>query len=167
MTRTDAPRRAPLRVAVARHNAAGAAAVVRAAEAGVRVVLFPGLSLTGYGHGPELTLIREACRATGVTAVAGDGVIVAPDREPGAGSRALTVDGWRLALGISQDARSLGHARAAARSGADACLWGAFVYGPDGRILAEAGAGEAELVVAELQDAGPAGTRPAVSACVV
>ncbi|MEV6809617.1 carbon-nitrogen hydrolase family protein [Streptomyces sp. NPDC051132] len=177
--------RAPLRVAVAQtvarpgdtlHNAAEAAAVIaRAADAGVRVVQFPELSLTGYepgwltAHlpagalaldGPSLTAVREACRATGVTAVVGapvpagtksaisaiavggDGGILAHYRKsrleeherrlfvPGTESRTLTVDGWRLALGICYDASFPEHARAAARSGADAYLCGgAFVRG--------------------------------------
>ncbi|MFJ6812096.1 carbon-nitrogen hydrolase family protein [Streptomyces avermitilis] len=258
MFTTETTLRAPLRVAVAQtvarpgdtvHNATEAAATIaRAADAGVRVVQFPELSLTGYepgwltSHlpagaltpdGPELTAVREACRATGVIAVVGaptsagtksaisaiavggDGGILADYRKsrleeherqlfvPGTQCCTLTVDGWRLALGTCYDASFPEHARAAARSGADAYLCGgAFVrgdsdhrrsvyfparalentfyvvfsnfvgpqgpwdfcgrsavYGPDGRTLAEAGAREAELVVADLDDAALVATR--------
>ncbi|MGW6054329.1 carbon-nitrogen hydrolase family protein [Streptomyces sp. NPDC055189] len=90
------PNRAPLRVAVAQtqarpgdvaHNALEAASVVKAAgEEGVRALLFPELSLTGYEpawlraslparavdpQGAELEVIRAACRASGVTAIVG------------------------------------------------------------------------------------------------
>ncbi|MGW7046942.1 carbon-nitrogen hydrolase family protein [Streptomyces avermitilis] len=185
MFTTETTLRAPLRVAVAQtlarpgdtlHNATEAAATIaRAADAGVRVVQFPELSLTGYepgwlgSHlpagaltldGPELTAVREACRATGVTAVVGaptsagtksaisaiavggDGGILADYRKsrleeherqlfvPGTTCCTLTVDGWRLALGTCYDASFPEHARAAARSGADAYLCGgAFVRG--------------------------------------
>ncbi|WP_279614290.1 carbon-nitrogen hydrolase family protein [Streptomyces seoulensis] len=158
------------------HNATeAAAAITRASDAGVRIVQFPELSLTGYepgwltSHlpagaltldGPELTVVREACRATGVTAivgaptpagtksaisaiaVGGNGEILADYRKsrleeherrlfvPGTECRMLTVDGWRLAMGICYDASFPEHARAAARSGADAYLCGgAFVRG--------------------------------------
>ncbi|MCX5193510.1 carbon-nitrogen hydrolase family protein [Streptomyces sp. NBC_00249] len=254
--------RAPLRVAVAQtlarpgdvaYNAAEAAVTIaRAADAGARVVLFPELSLTGYEpgwlksalpagaltpDGPELSVVREACRATGVTAVVGaptpageksaisaiavggDGEVLADYRKsrleeherelftPGTDCRTLTVDGWQLALGICYDSSFPEHARAAARSGADAYLCGgAFVqgdsdhrrsvyfparalentfyvlfanfagrqgpwdfcgrsavYGPDGRVLATAGGEEAELVLADLDDARLAETRRALT----
>ncbi|MEU9987182.1 carbon-nitrogen hydrolase family protein [Streptomyces sp. NPDC048045] len=185
MINTETTSRAPLRVAVAQtlarpgdtlHNATEAAAVIaRAADAGARVVQFPELSLTGYepgwltSHlpagaltpdGPELTAVREACRATGVTAVVGaptpagtksaisaiavggDGGILADYRKsrleeherrlfvPGTECCTLSVDGWRLALGVCYDASFPEHARAAARTGADAYLCGgAFVRG--------------------------------------
>ena len=183
--------------------------------------------------GPELDPIRSACRSTGVTAVvgtptvsgrksaisalaiAGDGRTVADYRKhhleaherelfsPGRESRTVTVDGWRLAVGICYDASFPEHARAAALGGADAYLcggafvrgdsdhrrsvyfpvralentfyvlfanfvgrqgpWefcgGSAIYGPDGRPLATAGASDAALVVAELDDAVLAGTR--------
>ncbi|MFG2523020.1 carbon-nitrogen hydrolase family protein [Streptomyces sp. NPDC048527] len=177
--------RAPLRVAVAQtqarpgditHNVAESAFVVKAAgEAGVRVLLFPELALTGYEpawlraslpehavdpYGPELDPIREACRASGVTAIVGaptasgqrsaisavvlDGHgrttavchkqhLEAHERElfvPGTDCCTVTVDGWRLALGICYDASFPEHARAAALAGADAYLCGgAFVTG--------------------------------------
>ncbi|MER5889285.1 carbon-nitrogen hydrolase family protein [Streptomyces sp. NPDC001941] len=179
MTASAPTERAPLRVAVAQtearpgdvaHNAADAAAtIVRAADLGARVVLFPELSLTGYEpgwlksampggalapEGPALEPVREACRATGVTAVVGaptpagarsaisavavgaDGGVLADYRksrleeherelfDPGTACHTLDVDGWRLALGICYDASFPELARAAALSGADAYLCG-------------------------------------------
>ncbi|MGW7074204.1 carbon-nitrogen hydrolase family protein [Streptomyces sp. NPDC054871] len=247
------PDRAPLRVAVAQtqarpgdvaHNASEAVSVVRAAgDAGVRVLLFPELSLTGYEpawlraslpaqavdpQGAELEVIRDACRASGVTAIVGapralghksaiSALVIdeqgrtaavcdkqhleAHEREvfePGtAGCCTIVVDGWCLALGICYDASFPEHARAAALAGADAYLcggafvqgdsdhrrsvyfparalentfyvlfanfsgqqgpWefcgGSAIYGPNGRLLAEAGSQGSTLAIADLDDA--------------
>ncbi|WP_157847604.1 carbon-nitrogen hydrolase family protein [Streptomyces violens] len=177
--------RAPLRVAVAQtqampgevtHNVAEAARVVReAGERGVRVLLFPELSLTGYEpgwlraslpekavdpYGTELDAIRDASRDSGVTAIVGaptahgkrsaiSALVIDSQGEtaavghkqhlevhereifsPGAGTCTVTVDGWRLAVGICYDASFPEHVRAAALAGADAYLCGgAFVQG--------------------------------------
>jgi predicted amidohydrolase len=130
---------------------------------GARLVIFPELSLTGYNlpllEDPENWLepddhrlegIREICRRTGITAVAG-----AAYREPagtrrlaslaihpegsteiafkthlhgqekdifasGDGAVLLELDGWRIALAICLDAAVPAHSTDAARAGADA-----------------------------------------------
>lgn len=130
---------------------------------GARLAVFPELSLTGYNlallASPEswliqddgrLAALREICRRTGITAVAGG-----PYREPGgvprlaslaihpdgtietvfkthlhgmekeifvAGSGAgiLELDGWRIGLAICFDAAVPAHSTGAAEAGADA-----------------------------------------------
>ncbi|MGO4188348.1 carbon-nitrogen hydrolase family protein [Pseudarthrobacter sp. TAF60_1] len=129
---------------------------------GARLVIFPEMSLTGYDlallsadeawlrlDDPRLGDLREICRRTGITAVAG-----AAHREPdgthrlatlaihpggsidfgftthlrgpeqalftaGDGALLLELDGWRIALAIGADASVPAHSTEAAMTGAD------------------------------------------------
>ncbi|UVJ40930.1 carbon-nitrogen hydrolase family protein [Arthrobacter sp. CJ23] len=160
--------------AVAGDIPANAAAHMRLIEDahshGARLVVFPELSLLGYELGPlradpageaggqspwlrqedpSLAGLREICRRTGITTVAGaawrdpDGtprlasLIVAPGGEvravhkthlhgperelfvPGTGPGYLAVDGWKVALAVCADAAHPSHAAMAADAGAD------------------------------------------------
>ncbi|GAB2829753.1 carbon-nitrogen hydrolase family protein [Actinocorallia aurea] len=144
-------------------NARAAAAAVReASAAGARLVLFPELALTGYDLGlftdpaqivtaddARLDPVREAARATGVTAVVGaayrhstenlwiaslaalpDGGLLVQGKQhlhgpendlfvPAPVGPLLDVDGWRVALPICYDAGVPSHAAAAAGQGAE------------------------------------------------
>lgn len=146
--------------------AANAAEHVRlvedAASHGARLVIFPEMSLTGYNpvaladpdywvQAQDLRLdgIREICRRSGITAVAGCGyretdgtprlasLAIHPDGSmeqsfkthlhgqekelfsPGQGAGLLELDGWRIALAICFDAAVPGHSADAAGDGAD------------------------------------------------
>jgi 5-aminopentanamidase len=153
---------APVPGDVAENARRAATAVADAAGAGARLLLFPLLSLTGYdldrladaacwatAEDPRLDVVREACRAHGVTAVVGaawlglDGrrllasVALSPDGgvdvvgkqylsraerdvfEPCEVSPVLDVDGWRVAPAVCYDAAAPEHALEVAGRGAD------------------------------------------------
>ena len=154
-------------------NAATHAAMVRSAAA--RVVVFPELSLTGYEldaaliavDDPRLTALRDACAATGSTAlvgapVAGDGDdvhlgIVVVDGEgaavayhkmwlggaeperftPGTEPAVLVVDGWRLGLAICKDTGIVQHAADTAALGIDVYVAGVLEKPEDAAVPAE------------------------------
>jgi predicted amidohydrolase len=129
---------------------------------GARLVIFPELSLTGYNlallsaddawlrlDDPRLGDLREICRRTGITAVAGaayrehDGTprlacvaihpggsidfgfkthLRGPEKDlftAGDGALLLNVDGWQVALAICADASVPAHSTEAALAGAD------------------------------------------------
>jgi predicted amidohydrolase len=129
---------------------------------GARLVIFPELSLTGYNlallsaddawvrlDDPRLGDLREICRRTGITAVAG-AAYREPDGTPrlacvaihpggstdfgfkthlrgqekdhftaGDGALLLKLDGWQVALAICADASVPAHSTEAALAGAD------------------------------------------------
>ncbi len=130
---------------------------------GARLVIFPEMSITGYNLGllatddawlgaddARLGDLREICRRTGITAVAGaayrepDGTprlaslavhpngttdvafkthLHGPEREvfaAGGGPLLLHLDGWRIALAVCADASVPAHSTEAALAGADA-----------------------------------------------
>ena len=156
-------------------NATTHAAVVRAA--GSRVVVFPELSLTGYEldaptvrvDDPRLTVIADACVATGslalvgapvdgagggshiaMLAVDGDGVRVAyrkmwlggaePDRfSPGLEPAVLAIDGWRLGLAICKDTGVPRHAAKTAALGIDAYVAGILESADEAAVPGERG----------------------------
>lgn len=129
---------------------------------GARLVIFPELSLTGYTlsqladsdswlqhHDPRLRDVREICRRTGITAVAGAAyresngtprlasLVIHPDSTiefgfkthlhgaeqelfaAGDGALLIELDGWKVALAICADTAVPAHSTGAALAGAD------------------------------------------------
>jgi predicted amidohydrolase len=146
---------------------------------GARLVIFPEMSLTGYNlallsadeawlrrDDPRLGELREICRRTGITAVAGaayrepDGtprlacVVIHPGgttdfgfkthlRGPekdlftaGGGALVLELDGWQVALAICADASVPAHSTEAALAGADVYAVSALYTVEEDRRLA-------------------------------
>jgi predicted amidohydrolase len=149
---------------VAANARAAERAIASAAERGARLVVFPELFLTGYElafiterksswieseNDPRLDPIRNACRASNVTAIVGapfrdpegHGYITAPIVgsdgstrlwfkehihgsesalfRPGAQGTPFEVGDWRVAIGICFDTAHPRHAERARQSGAD------------------------------------------------